>query len=300
MGLLSRWFESLDYEYNILSTCTRHKSPHSTCKKCLDVCKEEAITLVKQKPVITREKCVECGNCIVACPVQAVAGIFPNRKVIHNKLIVTPGHKPTVKELLMLYKKGVKGLISEDPSKLESWHQAINEANSILHKLDEEPLIITNEAFEKREELYSRRELLSLWKKDGTSLIKQVTPAAWRFNHKDLDVTKYYPGYQFAKIFVKIEKCTLCKACEALCEKKCFSITESSLSIVAQACSSCQLCVDICPEKAIQFKEEISEVKDIQYPIYKKQCSVCKQPFETLREHEEQCVYCTKQKEHFS
>lgn len=126
--------------------------------------------------------------------------------------------------------------------------------------------------------------------------MKQVTPVNWRFNHKQLDVTKYYPCYQFTNISLDPEKCTLCKACELLCEKKCFSKLETTFSIAAQSCSSCRLCVDICPENAIRLDEHISEVKDIHYSIYQKQCCICHEQFETLRENEEQCVSCSKRK----
>ena len=89
MGLLGKWVESLDYEFEILTSCTRHQSPRSTCEKCIDVCEEKAITLVNNKPVIAREKCTECGNCIVRLLAQAISGIFPKRTVINNQLLLT-------------------------------------------------------------------------------------------------------------------------------------------------------------------------------------------------------------------
>ncbi|MFJ7729441.1 4Fe-4S binding protein [Neobacillus sp. NPDC097160] len=296
MGLLDKWVESLDYQYEVLPSCTRKKSPRSTCQSCLDVCEHDAITLENNHPFIQKEKCIECGNCIAACPVQAVAGIFPQRSVIDNKLLVSNEHVPTVKEMLVLYKQGVREMVSEDPSLTGSLLNVIEEANSILIQLGEDALKVSNKAIEKTEEVYSRRELFSLWKKEGKSLIKQAAPAKWRFNHKHLDVTKYYPNYQFTNISLNLDTCTLCKACEILCDKKCFSITETSFSIAAQACFSCRLCEDICPENAIRLEERISVVKDIHYPIYKKQCCTCQKPFETIRENEEQCVSCTKRK----
>ena len=97
------------------------------------------LRLENGKPVISKEKCNECGECIAACPVQAVAGIFPNRTIIDNKLVVTSDHKPTVKELLVLHKKGVRELISEDGSIIEQWRPIMIEANAILTQMDKEP-----------------------------------------------------------------------------------------------------------------------------------------------------------------
>ena len=294
MGLLGKWVESLDYEYEISTSCTRHRSPHSACEKCIAVCAEKAITLVNNKPVIEREKCTECGDCISACSAQAVSGIFPKRTVIGNQLLITREHKPTVKELLVLHKKGVKVIGSENPSLIEAWKQVIEETNSMLFQLGEEPFTLSNKAIEKAEESYSRRELFSLWKKSSQSLMVQATPAKWRFNHNDLDLAKYYPDYQFTSITVDTNTCTLCKACDILCPKKCLTISETSFTVATQSCSSCQLCADICPEKAITIKDHITAVNDIHYPIYKKQCGVCHQPYNTLREHDEKCVMCTK------
>lgn len=296
MGLLAKWVESLDYHYEVLTSCTRYKSPRSTCKRCIEVCEYNAIMLENNQPIIQSDKCIECGNCIVACPVQAVAGIFPKRTVIQDKLLVSNEHIPTVKEMLVLYKKGVREIISEDSSLTGSLLRIIEEANLILNQLSEDVFIVSYKTCEKTEEMYSRRELFSLWKKENLSLMKQVTPSKWRFNYKQLDVTKYFPDYQFTDISLDPDKCTLCKACEFLCEKKCFSITETSFSIAPQACSNCRLCVDICPENAISLEEQISVVKNIQYQVYKKQCNICHQQFETIWENEKQCVSCTKRK----
>ena len=131
-------------------------------------------------------------------------------------------------------------------------------------------------------------------KKSSQSLIVQGTPAKWRFNHNDLDLAKYYPDYRFTSITVDSNTCTLCKACDILCPKKCLTISETSFTVAAQTCSSCQLCVDICPEKAITIKNHITAVNGIHYPIYKMQCRVYHQPYNTLREYDEKCVMCTK------
>lgn len=298
MGLLGKWVESLDYEYEILSTCTRHRSPRSTCKKCLDICEEEAITLVKDKPVISSDKCTECGNCISVCPVQAVAGIFPKRSVADNKLIAENRQIPTVKELLVLHKKGVRGLISEDNATIERWKPVLAEVNLILEQMEKEPFTITIEKLQAaEEEVYSRRELFSLWKKESQSIMKQVAPAKWRFNHQQLDLSKYYSDYQFAMISIDTDKCILCKACEFLCEKKCLKIGEENFTVTAQTCSNCQLCVDVCVEKAITIKEQISAAKEVHYPIYKKTCMACNESYDTLQENDEKCAMCTKREE---
>ena len=107
MGLFSSWVESLDYEYEILSSCTRHRSHHSTCTECVETCEKHAISITNGKPVIDASKCVQCGDCMAACPVQAVAGILPKRKIKQNHLIISDRHFPTTTELLILHKRGL-------------------------------------------------------------------------------------------------------------------------------------------------------------------------------------------------
>jgi ferredoxin len=296
MSLLGKWMESLDYEYEIDESCTRYRSPRSTCQKCVSSCHENAISLVNAKPVIEKNKCIECGNCIAACPEQAVIGIFPKRTIFQNQLVGTNDFIPTVEELLVLYKKGIKSIIYEEPLPLVlgQWEVAVHEADFMLAQLNEEPFSISLKAIEKQEKLYSRRDLFTLWQKESKSVVKHVTPAKWHFNQDSFDVVKYFKDYQFTSIAVDIQTCTLCKACQNLCLKNCFDILEDGFSISAGACSSCQLCVNICPEHCITVEERISPITVTKLQVHDKQCKVCKKPYKTLRESDVKCVTCTK------
>ena len=143
MGILSKWVESLDYEYEILNSCIRHRSPRSTCEECVKSCPENAISIHNSKPEIDNKKCTECGQCISACPVQAVAGIYPNRTIKQGQLVITDNeHIPTVKELLILYKKGIHSIVSETEPLEKQWEKSIEQANSILIGMDEEPFTL--------------------------------------------------------------------------------------------------------------------------------------------------------------
>lgn len=296
MGIFTKWIESLDYEYEILKTCTRHKSPRSTCTSCVDACPLEAISIEKGVPVINGSKCNECGKCIAACPVQAVAGIFPKRSVVQNQLIVRNKDIPAGKELLIYYKKGIRSIICEDEELCEEWQNAIDEANEILQQLGEQPFKVIFRKVNRAEEKYTRRELLFSWKKESQSLLREMAPAKWRFNQNDLDVSKYYPEHQFSEITLDIDKCVLCKACQALCNKKCFTITEEAFLIDAHRCTACRLCQDICPEKALTVTEKVMLKNPVSYPVYTKVCKQCDKKFETLHEHDEICVSCKKRK----
>lgn len=296
MSLLGKWLESLDFEYKVLPSCTRNKSPRSTCLECVNSCGEQAIEIVDNVPVINHEKCSECGHCVSACPVQAIEGIFPKRTIVQNQLVLSGRFFPSAKELLVLYKKGIQTIRVENEALLEKARGAIEEANVLLNQLGEVPFIILIKPIQKDEQVFSRRELFTHWKKEGKSVLKDFAPANWRFNQSHFDLSTYYKGYQFAKIAIDNENCTLCKACQRLCEKNCFDIGEEHFAISAHECSACLLCADICPEKAITIEKRISKKEEVTLPIYKKVCSNCSEEYSTLNITDKECQMCTKRK----
>jgi ferredoxin len=234
---------------------------------------------------------------MAACPVQAIAGILPQRNIIENQLVVSEQSIPTAKELLILHKKGINSIACEEETSFPLWKDAVEEANTCLIKLGESPFSIAAVKSVKQEKHYSRREIFSLWKKESKSFLQEFTPAKWRFNHKNFDLTQYYPDYQFTIISLNNEKCTLCGVCQRMCEKKCFDIQKDHFLISMRGCSACQLCVDTCPEKAIKIEDKIVKMEEALFSVYEKVCSECNHPFQTLCRQDDECVTCTKRKE---
>ncbi len=294
MGLLNKWMESLDYEFKVLPSCTRHQSPHSSCSICMDSCLEDAITLVDGKPSILQEKCSECGHCIVECPVHAIEGFFPKRNVYQNQLVVKDDHPPALRELLGYYRKGIHGIICEEEELSNDWQIMIEKANRALKQLGKDAFSIQYKKLEIKEETFTRREVFTFWKKEAQSTLMQMAPAKWRFNYKELDLNKFYPNHQFFQISLDFTKCTLCKACERLCQKNCFKINDSDFTLLAQGCSGCMLCQDICPENAITINEEITTAEEAIHPIYIKTCIKCNSNYESLVDVDRKCVKCQK------
>ncbi|WP_080844488.1 4Fe-4S binding protein [Cytobacillus gottheilii] len=298
MGLFDRWMESLDYEFRILNTCSRNQSPFSTCTKCLDSCELKAISLENGKPLIHTDQCTECGDCIAECPVQAVEGFFPKRRITDN-VFIAEEKPPSIREMLGYYKTGVHAVYFQIKELSEEWTGFLEEINSKLAQLNEEDIMIQFE-IQEPEETMTRREIFSFWKKGAASTVRQMAPAKWRFNHQDLELAHYYKEYQFKKIELDDSKCTLCKACEKLCIKNCFHFSETELTISAQACTGCMLCADVCQEKAITITDEIQKASTHVHHLYQRQCSSCHAAFTSASHVEEECVRCKKMKQYGS
>lgn len=295
MGLLSLWAESLAFEYEVLKSCTHYRSPRSKCKKCVESCTRNAISFINGIPSINNEQCTQCGDCIAVCSVQAVAGIFPARAVRNHQMEITEEKPPTAKELLVYYKKGITK-ISFEGELPENCRKSIEEANVILQLLGETPFTLINEKFDATTIEMTRRDLFFNWKKDVQTLMVKMAPAKWRFNQDDLELAKYYPEHQFSEIRLDSLKCSLCKACEFLCPKKCLQITDTGFFVNGQSCSSCRLCEDICPEKAITVQEKISSRTTLCFPVFTKFCTECNRSYHTLTETDQICVSCAKRK----
>lgn len=295
MGFVEMWVESLVYDYEILSSaCVRHKSPRSSCEKCLAACQEGAIILTQGKPIIDNEKCTDCGKCMVACPVQAVAGILPKQSFFQKKLIATNIEPPSIKELLIYNAKGVTTIACEEKEFSQAWKDSVEEVNLLLGQLGKAPFMTEMETSFGNS--YSRRELFSLLKKESQSLVRQVTPAKWRFNHLDLDVNQYYPDHQFFDVTIAHEKCTLCKACKVTCPKTCFRLDDKGFTVNLQSCSGCMLCQELCPEKAITVTSSISTAVTKCLEVYQKTCIQCKNSFQTLHDQDEKCPICASRR----
>lgn len=66
--------------------CTKIRSRHSQCTKCLDICQTAAIFFEKDG-IKMNENCVECGICAVSCPTGAIFLQEPTEAALYNKIL---------------------------------------------------------------------------------------------------------------------------------------------------------------------------------------------------------------------
>ncbi|ALC91306.1 hypothetical protein AM500_17010 [Bacillus sp. FJAT-18017] len=299
MSIVGSWLESLDFQYKISEACVRKKSKRASCTNCLEACPVEgAIRLEERNPVLDSEKCKECGSCMSACPVQAVEGVFPKRYVRGKELVADNSSIPSVSELLIYHAKGLESILPAEEALNDLWQKRMDEANEILDCIGLEPYrVLEVQKLNAGEETLSRRQLFTFWGEETKKLVKDVTPANWRFNHDRLELAPYYPDYQFYEVQVDAERCTLCKTCEVLCPKHCFSIGEAGFTVTAQTCSSCGLCADSCPEKALEIRGKASIASSETLDVHQKTCTTCTKTFQTLHKEQQKCPPCTRHKQ---
>ncbi|MBU1990087.1 4Fe-4S binding protein [bacterium] len=55
------------------TNCIRNDYYHNACQKCVDICPENALNIVRNKLVLFSNECIECAGCIGSCPTEALS-----------------------------------------------------------------------------------------------------------------------------------------------------------------------------------------------------------------------------------
>jgi ferredoxin len=287
MPVLLNWLDSLDMDINVTSKCSRLTNRMSTCSGCLQQCRSQAIILSELSVKIDPNKCNECGDCLIGCPLSAIEGVGTKRVVEQGSLVYDDSFTPMKKELLIYKKRGIKSILIDQFPLNQKWEKVLNEANEILTILDEHPITVKKK---NNNEIISRRAFFSMFGKEGKKFVKNITPASWEYHVDEWNLANFYPQYQFFTVKIDKTKCTFCKVCFSICVQEVFILKAPLIRIENEKCVNCRSCTDICPEQAIEIKFDIKS--ESHETIHTKECRECGSTFHTFQTEIVLCHIC--------
>jgi Fe-S-cluster-containing hydrogenase component 2 len=290
MSLLGNWLESMHVEVKIKALCSRNKNLHSTCEFCMKACTEEALSINQSLIQVNHQQCSSCGNCVIACPLSAIEGMIGSREFKDQTLIYNENFTPTIKELLIYTKRGIKNIQIGHVPMNDQWRMVFNSTNHLLEQLDEPPIQIVKKV--KEDEKLSRRSLISTFQKEGKQFSKSLAPAKWRMAGQNWNLANHFKGYQFYTIMMNRDRCSLCQVCFSFCPQKVFHLEENCLLINQEKCAGCKACVDICPEGALEIQPEVKKKSEHVEALYSKICLTCRRTFISFHSETTECHVC--------
>ncbi|CEG26878.1 4Fe-4S binding protein [Bacillus sp. B-jedd] len=283
MGMLTNWLESLAYEIEISSACLRLQSPKSGCMKCGQYCPEKAITFTGREVKIDSESCTNCGQCVPACPVQAISGKSPERTIVNDTLLIEEGLFPPFQELLYFCKRGIRKIYCSNQVVPDA--PVIDEVQSLLGEMGFEPIAILDSLPSPAEErVATRRSFLLNAASEGRKLAAaSFAPAKWKFNQDQFNLVSMFPGFSLYEVHISQERCTLCEACFKMCKQEVFMLQDGILSVKHSSCNGCKLCTDVCTAGAVNPVQKAHSSEKMELGVERVACRDCSSPFYTWR-----------------
>lgn len=261
--------------------CIRNKHLGSTCRACADACEKQAITISDNSLSLNPLLCNRCGNCVLSCPVNAVEGELPVRRVEEGRLYSSASSIASVDELLLYFASGVTRLaISQQHQR---WIENVEIANSRLQQMGKSGFDVEITQDNEDAISYSRRSLLGF-----RQLQKHFDKSS--INKKPL--ADAYSGFQFYQFTLNEDNCTLCGSCARLCPTHALTLSDNALTFEGKQCVGCRLCQDLCPEQAISIKDEIASSAAQSHKMIVQHCSQCDAEYQTLNTQREICPSC--------
>lgn len=267
----------------VTAHCARRRLRFSSCHACADVCSAQALTISSGRLEIDPSKCTGCGECLFACPAQAIRGVSPIIRYISGQALVAPfsATPPGVEEMLLWHREYSIRYIAMHPEKMPGWMLNVARLNLRLRLYGEPSWSFT--APEENEILAGRRAFLRA-KRDNVSAVA-VPPGKRRLRN-------LYPNYQDYSPVIDRQRCSLCLACVRVCAEKVFRLEQGEFKTLAACCSGCGDCAATCLQGAIDIKESVEPAMVAKMAVDSRECLVCRQAFFSFSPGETRCPLC--------
>lgn len=265
--------------------CIRNKTQNGGCSACATACQTGAISLAARQPVLDVEKCLGCGDCLFACPADAIDSLSPIERKYQDNTLSGKGNRfvPSVNELLMWHAlRGIRR-VSLDRGNT-AWQAAVVALNCVLARIGEPIWQIVHPDGEQVD--HSRRRWLGRpFNQDQSS---GRMPAGQRA------VRAAFPAISWFQVSVDTEGCTLCGACSRLCPEQAVTLTGTHLQIDAARCTGCLACEGVCFPRAIHIKPWAASAHPRLLPVTACQCRDCRTAFVSFSADETRCPLCRR------
>lgn len=257
---------------SINSRCRAHYLSFS-CQDCVDSCPSQAIDLSNQ--TINSERCIQCGQCVVACKMRAIEGIeLPNRNVISGVLTLIKNESISLPELKLWVDNNLIHIIVLD--KADTQNQVL------INQLNQERRVINIPPIDyKFSEIdISRRHLFS----SLNSLDKNIEA------HQSLPVE--VAQSIDTDIELNLENCNSCFVCIRACPTEALSREGNLWFINSDLCNQCGSCQLLCSKKAIKVTPLPSKgIQKVQ--LVENVCAGCNQSF-LSHTPQQRCFVCAE------
>ncbi|RAU37354.1 4Fe-4S dicluster domain-containing protein [Enterobacter sp. RIT418] len=268
---------------DVTQNCVRRRFRSASCHACADVCPARAFSMTDGKISVDASLCIECGDCLFVCPTDAISGISPQKRYLHDDALVGPFSPiaPTVNELLLWHvQRGVRS-ISLDAERFTAWMVALAGLNLALREYGEP--VWTFRPVQQKEISVTRRTLMHVPREEVNACavlpgMRQLRQAFIHFSEYDPDID---PG-----------KCVLCGACWRSCTEGALSFEEGRLAIEPGRCTGCGGCESVCHHQAVKLAPYKGEAQRRVMKAHASTCKECSRSFWTFSREEARCYLC--------
>ncbi|CBG90157.1 4Fe-4S binding protein [Citrobacter rodentium NBRC 105723 = DSM 16636] len=267
------------------ASCVRQHFPRHTCDACRQACPVGAISFTANAATLDSERCIRCGHCAFACPVDALENVPTARRPFRHGMLVAPftAQAASVDELLMWHLQyGIRALEIE-PDAHPAWVLAVAALNIQLNALGE-PQWQLIPPTTKPVNVFRRHLLHVSEEKVQTASVD----ASQRVRRSGM------PHVQEHAVLLDAVNCVLCGACERVCQQQVIKIDELALRTDAARCTGCNNCAVVCPTKAIATKAVAGVSQPATFTFTRKVCPDCRRTFATFTAEDKRCPICQR------